>query len=221
MNFKYLLMMSLFIIISPTVLLSMKIAILLNPGPIGQQDKLVAVRALLSLDPKAQPPESDSDFQPDSSDSSQNITVPGRVIGEKFSKPKTTQEKAKRSNTNNNQFPCEKCHRIYNRRENLRRHVREKHEEELCNRFGCKQCSQKFVYPNQLKSHVLIKHGHALLKCLQCPKTVKYINSLNAHIRSKHNNETYECNDCKKTWTYIDSVRRHIRKTRHSGYAIR
>ena len=95
-------------------------------------------------------------------------------------------------------FSCSKCGMKFSRKDNLKRHNKEKH-------FGTKV---NLDYVQDMDTL-------GVLECEQCDQTFKRKPHLMRHIRSVHGvKETHNCDQCGKTFSSKDALKRHV-KTKH------
>lgn len=84
-------------------------------------------------------------------------------------------------------FTCETCGKAYKTRDNLQRHIKEKHTENSIE--PCTFCEMPFKYKRQKIHHeqnsCLKRKGPVLYRCIVCSKTYKTVAALKVH-QGKH-----------------------------------
>lgn len=146
----------------------------------------------------------------------------------------------KESETEIEQFPCDKCDKVFNHPSSLFYHKDTEHGNQ---RFICNKCDRSFKHRQLLQRHQTVHTKERPFKCSQCPLSFKtrtnlinhenvhkgtkrYIcsicgqgfthkTSLAVHIRWHEGNKPYECDICKKTFSQKGNLIEH--KRIHTG----
>ena len=93
-------------------------------------------------------------------------------------------------------FPCDKCEKGYNHRQNLTDHKRLIHENI---KLKCDKCELKFSYRKDVKRHINSFHeeNQKEYKCEFCNYSSKWKHHLRGHNDTIHLGLTFECKNCK------------------------
>ncbi|XP_013416842.1 zinc finger protein 39 isoform X2 [Lingula anatina] len=78
-------------------------------------------------------------------------------------------------------FPCDKCHRVYTRRDSLKRHMKKHSSTET---YDCDHCEETFPEKQALQRHLQKKHSGILHPCSQCDKIFNTKAGLRTHENS-------------------------------------
>ena len=127
---------------------------------------------------------------------------------------------------------CEFCTKSYSRRECLRRHIREIHENpknvDKASFFKCDICFKSYIYKEGLRRHIREIHENQNLKggtCYICDN--KHFQDLNRHFIMKHSKKSSDdikesncqpnmtrniCDMCDKRFKSLKSLLRHRQK---------
>ena len=82
---------------------------------------------------------------------------------------------------------CNVCHKHYNHRQSLRKHVRIVHEEIRSAKFNCAICGISHTDRHRLRAHIQDVHRSVQRHpCLLCVKIFKHKRTLNSHMKKKH-----------------------------------
>ncbi|XP_065363155.1 zinc finger protein 729-like [Calliphora vicina] len=117
------------------------------------------------------------------------------------------------------QFECDVCHRTFNEKPSLERHL-------LTHATGskdfiCKECGNAYVVKSQLKSHIRIVHSYNRV-CDQCGKTLHSIGALKTHLMEHAGIEIPKllCDECGAQLTSHRYLKRHKAAYHKDGTTI-
>jgi hypothetical protein len=119
-------------------------------------------------------------------------------------------------------FQCDQCPFGADHEQNLKRHVKNKHEERTY--LSCDQCKRKFSSAVSQKNHIKNyhkKHDKPLPPCHYCKATFLDDKILQDHIEShesvRNKDGSLKCIDCDRTFEAIQPLRLH----RSMGHGVR
>ncbi len=116
-------------------------------------------------------------------------------------------------------YSCDKCEKTFDRRDNLKRHVKQRKEKPQ--NYSCDICEKTFSQKFNLKVHRQIHTGENLLKnsnqkqisCEVCTYSTYSLSNLKrhekVHIKKEPSNEKYPCDLCNKAFTWRDNLTSH------------
>ncbi|XP_067009238.2 zinc finger protein pita [Anabrus simplex] len=109
-------------------------------------------------------------------------------------------------------FQCEKCHKKFSKRIDLKRHssVHDEHRGVVCD-----VCEKWFPNKTSFKRHERTHTGERPYACMFCPKTFSQDAILSRHIMTHTGIKPYKCAICDKGFTQRDGLKLHAR--RHSN----
>ena len=84
------------------------------------------------------------------------------------------------------QFLCNLCDSVFNRNENLKKHIKTKHGASGPQLFPCIQCDYKAMQKSHLTRHVKFTHESQEFPCDYCDKVYGRKDKLNAHVKKYH-----------------------------------
>ncbi|XP_075159011.1 uncharacterized protein LOC142232179 [Haematobia irritans] len=115
-----------------------------------------------------------------------------------------------------NQFECEICHRQFNQKPTLDRHLLTHVIGEK--KYFCKECDKGYVLEVQLNSHIKTVHGVDCV-CDQCGRTFHGANSLKKHLMDHAGipKRKYPCDVCGTLLNTNNNLRRHKAAYHHDG----
>ena len=93
------------------------------------------------------------------------------------------QNKSNKSVPKKVRYNCNKCHKSFSLKGNLKKHIQSAHEKV---RYNCDKCDKSFSWKNDLNAHIKGKHEDVQYDCEKCDK--KFSNQANfiTHIKSVH-----------------------------------
>lgn len=114
------------------------------------------------------------------------------------------------------QFECEICHRQFNQKPTLDRHLLTHVQGDK--KFFCNECGKGYVLEIQLNSHIKTVHGVDCV-CDQCGRTFRGANSLKKHLldHSGVPKQKLPCDICGAELTNKNGLRRHKAAYHHDG----
>ena len=105
----------------------------------------------------------------------------------------------------NKLIKCEECN-LAVKQNRLKRHIKEKHE----NEFICNICKKKYSSNSVLKDHVINVHEETKQKCNKCEKFYKP-ETLRKHIRIFHDKAyTQSCKLCNQVLSSKGVLKKHL-----------
>ncbi|XP_075169094.1 uncharacterized protein LOC142241240 [Haematobia irritans] len=127
--------------------------------------------------------------------------------------------------TKDKKFPCKLCERGYQRREDLRNHFWNKHQnpnpsqnlkakppkprDEQC--FLCPSCGQSYSTKKALDGHLLTHDNNRPYTCDICDKTFKNVKNLNIHRVIHSDAKPFQCSNCEKSFKRADKLKIHMK----------
>lgn len=141
--------------------------------------------------------------------------------------------------TNDVEFRCEKCSKLFPSEASLKMYHRETqgnvilecdHCEELycskhqlhthlrankINPAKCEICSERFRFQWYLKEHVLKSHTPKSINCDKCEGKFSHQKFLSRHVKSVHAIRNFTCKICKRAFKVRSDLKRHV--FLHSG----
>ena len=101
---------------------------------------------------------------------------------------------------------CGVCHKEFKTNQ-LKRHVKDVHTEEVC---SCDECGKVFQKRKNLTDHKRVVHTEVkLLTCEFCSKQIRNF-LLKSHIKNVHVKQTSACDKCGKIYPSIKRLRDHV-----------
>ncbi len=101
-------------------------------------------------------------------------------------------------------YKCESCEKEFSRKDNLTRHVRNKHENIS---FACPKCNRTFARESSRNQHEIVCGGAVNTSaseggvCDVCVQFFALMKNLRQHKRSVHENIKYECCKCENNYS--------------------
>jgi uncharacterized C2H2 Zn-finger protein len=92
------------------------------------------------------------------------------------------------SESSTENFPCEKCDKVFKFNNSLVKHVNSIHDKTM---FTCNVCFSSFTYLANLKRHSDKSHNGSIVKyhCKECSQSFTYQHNLNTHLVKFHDHE--------------------------------
>ena len=112
---------------------------------------------------------------------------------------------------------CDKCSKIFTRKEAIKKHIQSVHEGER--NFKCELCGKLFSAAQNLKRHQhLVHEGRRDFICDTCGKALAEKNDLKKHIAAVHD-KIYKCETCDpfRLFSSANALKTHI-YTVHEGH---
>lgn len=129
---------------------------------------------------------------------------------------------------------CEYCSETFEKKPELRIHIRDAHRTEL-KTYECDKCSEKFPQESMLQSH-LAKHYSTKVKvngkrrcrcteengcskckgpqkrclCAECGKAFRHVSELNRHIMIHTDYRPFACTKCPQKFKAKEKLKRHL-----------
>ena len=158
-------------------------------------------------------------------------TICGKVFTHKISQVRHT----KTHEPNVDKFSCDRCDKIFSRKDNLFQHRERIHGLYKVNfdaivdsgaGFKCEMCEENFGKDSEaFKTHIIKKacvekgrgfevNEDGCYQCKECEKAFYDKRSLTRHIKLKHKvgNSGFECSLCKTMFAYKCTLKKHIEK---------
>ena len=119
------------------------------------------------------------------------------------------------STTRISSLVCEYCKKVFQGKENLKRHTKNIHENTEC--FNCDMCEKSYNKKLSLNRHVDVVHKKLRpFKCKDCDKTFTDPTPLKSHINVAHSEKgSHRCLKCNKIFSFDTQLRSHM--LRHHG----
>ncbi|KAJ6645739.1 Zinc finger protein [Pseudolycoriella hygida] len=127
-------------------------------------------------------------------------------------KRKDTQRDRRRKQGDIKTYTCDVCHRQFNYKNVLIRHLRTHSGEKP---YECKVCQKTFSRSSILRTHLRIHSGEKPHKCTVCQRAFSDPSCLSAHLRKHSGEKPNECYVCHKAFSQSGNLRTHLRI--HSG----
>jgi len=113
----------------------------------------------------------------------------------------------------NSEFACEKCHKDFESKYQLRDHVANVH---VTKAFACSECPKRFKQKGQLKTHIQTKHEKLQnYNCYMCEFTSFSKGNLLTHMRIHTGEKPYKCDKCPDAFSQASHL--HIHKRVHKA----
>ena len=128
-------------------------------------------------------------------------------------------------------FECTHCDKNFKRRDNLHRHLRQKHPEGDITPFKgnrtvnpvtdpseivCKECNEYCATRHGLKVHMKKHSDEKNFVCMECGKRFKGEDGLKAHMKTHRGEYDYQCDLCDAKYVSSSSLLNH-KMLKHTG----
>ena len=126
---------------------------------------------------------------------------------------------------------CEKCHKSYFNKNDLKHHNETKHKTDL--EYKCKLCNSLFSSSSKLREHKRSAHIEEIMegqsKCPDCGKSFTLENNMIRHLREVHrytntnldyapiDSDIIRCTECDETFLRETNFKRHTETVHGSG----
>ncbi|XP_033126117.1 zinc finger protein 729-like isoform X2 [Anneissia japonica] len=104
------------------------------------------------------------------------------------------------------EFMCDTCGKMFNRKDSLKAHIRTHTQETVAN---CKECNKKFKSRIAYDMHLKIHRNQRDFKCTLCDKTFIQKGNLNKHLLTHNQTFNFECEVCKRKFNNPALLKRH------------
>ncbi|KAG8180017.1 hypothetical protein JTE90_020972 [Oedothorax gibbosus] len=111
-------------------------------------------------------------------------------------------------------FPCEHCSAVFQKRAVLNKHIERNHEKKAFN--ICYTCKQEFPSDLDFQKHLLVQGSGG--KCKFCEKEFCTVIAKKNHERAHEGMKGYSCKHCHEVFVKIDDVKKHVVKYHSSLY---
>ncbi|CAD7005187.1 unnamed protein product [Ceratitis capitata] len=115
------------------------------------------------------------------------------------------------AHTNQRQFACAQCPKMFAIKERLRLHMRLHSGEKP---YACKDCDKRFARGGHLKQHVMSHHKSSIKQyvCEKCSTSFSSTSNLRAHMDRHENGPEHYCEICKEHFPNEPVLKAHINK---------
>ena len=120
----------------------------------------------------------------------------------------------KNKHTENVQYPCSQCSRIYASEGGLYYHMKFKHGKGETPELACSTCGKISRGHIQLRNHEK-SHRPKDFKCSQCPAAFRTMTYLKQHVKRHEKAYSHNCKLCDKKFYSLETLRQHMRT--HTG----
>ena len=105
-------------------------------------------------------------------------------------------------------YNCDKCERNFKYNKDLRRHIRNVHDNV---RYNCDKCGKTFSQNSHLNRHIQSIHENLReFNCDDCEKSFNVKGHLTAHIKTMHEKCRYSCDKCDKSYSQKGHLKTHV-----------
>lgn len=115
-------------------------------------------------------------------------------------------------------FPCQTCHAIFSRKDNLHRHMQKHYQFML--QLSCKKCGKSFCEKNSFVDHIKdciqtgnggreTAFGSLTQKQKEIGRVCKICDARFTRHMMIHNNHRFRCDSCGKSWTRQHKLKQH------------
>ena len=113
-------------------------------------------------------------------------------------------------------WKCDICTKILGTKYDLKRHIREVHENVTIKPFACESCDMTFRTKQYLEAHQKAIHEDQRYQCKNCDRFFSYELSLKQHEAKNHSNGPLKCKKCQLEVKNTTELRIHMKKI-HDG----
>ena len=134
---------------------------------------------------------------------------------------------SKASQTDYNDFPCQKCKHPFITSCDLNLHAESPHDNTRTStgrngHLDCNECGKTLPSIAAYNEHLEKVHGsNASFTCNKCGKTLLTEDSLNIHVEEAHGmNDSFKCDECCKILPSFDALNEHIERAHVSSSGL-
>lgn len=107
-------------------------------------------------------------------------------------------------------FPCNACSKVYKKKFDLNRHIKNHHLQQK--NYSCTVCGASFFSSRGMNDHMILHDGkYQVFACDVCGKGFSRPRTLKEHLKTHEESHRFECSVCNKNFTHKSSLRTHLK----------